>query len=247
MSRSQQRKDRTVAALLTALVVALILVTLFFGGITWDRAALAESSTPEIMSEEEELFIEPELVELGEETAETVDKPAPAIKGEPDPAPEDRTEIIEPGENPKPAPPKPKVVTQKTPSPVKEKEPSQTDRDRQKATSSMANKFSVKNGAPEGKGEGTGAGGDGVGIKGNARGRTFISCPKPDVYLRHKTLVTVSVVIDAEGKVISASASGSAEARIRRRCEQAARGARWTPKKGAAETRGTITFTITPR
>ena len=46
MSRSQQRKDRTVAALLTALVVALILVTLFFGGITWDRAALAESSTP---------------------------------------------------------------------------------------------------------------------------------------------------------------------------------------------------------
>lgn len=246
MSSRQEKKDSLVAALLTMIVVALILLCLFFGGMTWDKAALAESSTPELQSDEE-LFIEPELVELGEETSETIDKPAPAIKGEPDPAPEDRTEIIEPGENPKPAPPEPKTVTSKKESKIKKKEPSQTDRDRQKATSSMANKFSVKNGAPEGKDQGTGAGGTGVGIKGNARGRTFISCPKPDVYLRHKTVVTVAVVIDAEGKVVSASASGSAEATIRRRCEQAARGARWTAKKGAAETRGTITFTITPR
>ncbi len=247
MNRRQQRKDSMIAVLLTMFVVALILLVLFFGGITWDRAALAESSTPEILPPEEELFIEPELVDLGEENAETADKPAAAIKGEPEPAEEDRAEIIEPGENPKPAPPEPKTVTQKNESPVKKKEPSQTDRDRQKATSSMANKFAVRNGSPEGKGEGAGAGGDGVGIKGNARGRTFISCPKPDVYLRHKTIVTVAVVIDADGKVISASASGSAEAKIRRKCEQAARGARWTAKKGAAETRGSITFTITPR
>ncbi len=247
MNRRQQRKDSMIAVLLTMFVVALILLVLFFGGITWDRAALAESSTPEILPPEEELFIEPELVDLGEENAETADKPAAAIKGEPEPAEEDRAEIIEPGENPKPAPPEPKTVTQKNESPVKKKEPSQTDRDRQKATASMANKFAVRNGSPEGKGEGAGAGGDGVGIKGNARGRTFISCPKPDVYLRHKTIVTVAVVIDADGKVISASASGSAEAKIRRKCEQAARGARWTAKKGAAETRGSITFTITPR
>ena len=94
---------------------------------------------------------------------------------------------------------------------------------------------------------GPGAGGTGVGISGSARGRTFLGCPKPDVALRHKAVVKVNVVIDASGKVVSASASGSADASIRRKCEQAARGARWTEKKGVSETRGTITFTITPR
>lgn len=64
--------------------------------------------------------------------------------------------------------------------------------------------------------------------------------------LRNKTTVTVSVVIDSDGNVISAKASGGASASIRRACEQAAKGAKWSPKKGAGETRGSISFTITP-
>lgn len=239
-------KDRVIAAFLTFLVALAILLTLFFGGISWDRQALAEASTPEIM--DEEVFIEPELVELGEENAVNHDKPAPAMKGEPDPAPEDKAEIIEPGPNPEPAPPKPKLNTQKKESKMKVEEPSQTDKERQKATSSVANKFSHRNGAVEGTDKGTsGAGGTGVGVSGNAHGRSFISCPKPDVALRHKTIVTVNVVIDAEGKVVEATAKGSADASIRRKCEAAARQARWSAKKGATSTRGSITFTITPR
>lgn len=239
-------KDRAISAFLTFLVALAILLALFFGGISWDRQALAEASTPEIM--DEEVFIEPELVELGEENAVNHDKPAPAMKGEPDPAPEDKAEIIEPGPKPEPAPPKPKLNTQKKESKMKVEEPSQTDKERQKATSSVANKFSHRNGAVEGTDKGTsGAGGTGVGVSGNAHGRSFISCPKPDVALRHKTIVTVNVVIDAEGKVVEATAKGSADASIRRKCEAAARQARWSAKKGATSTRGSITFTITPR
>lgn len=246
----KEDKDRAIAAGLTFLVTLILLLVLFFGGIRFDRQLLVESSTPEILPPDEELFIEPQLVDLGEETSENHNTdPAPSLKGEPDPAPEDHAEIVEPGEKPQPvAKPVEKLVTQKKESKVVKEEPSVTDKERQKATSSVANKFSPKNGTPEGSDEGaSGAGGSGVGVSGNAHGRTFISCPKPDVALRHKTIVTVSVVIDAEGKVIEASATGSADAAIRRKCEAAARQARWSPKKGASTTRGSITFTITPR
>lgn len=240
-------KDRIIAAALTFGVVLILLLILFFGKVSWERQEIAEASTPELM-EPEEMFIEPELVELGEENAVNHDKPAPAIKGEPDPAPEDHAEIIEPGPKPEPAPPKPKMITQKKESKMKVEEASQTDKERQKATSTVANKFSKKNGAVEGTDKGSdGAGGAGIGVSGNAHGRTFISCPKPDVALRHKTVVKVNVVIDADGNVTEASATGSADVSIRRKCEAAARAAKWSAKKGATSTRGSITFTITPR
>lgn len=95
----KSEKDQALAAFLTFLTVLVILLVLFFGSVSWDRQALAESSTPEIMSVEE-TFIEPELVDLGEEVSQTNDKPAPTLKGEPDPAPKDNADIIEPGRNP---------------------------------------------------------------------------------------------------------------------------------------------------
>lgn len=244
----KEEKDRALAAAITFITVLLILLLLFFGGIYFDRELLAEASTPEL--QEEEIFIEPELVELGEEASTNLNNtPAPTLKGEPAPAPEEQVEIVEPGEKPKPVEkPVVKEVTQKKESKVTKEEPSETDKERRKATSAVANKFSSKNGQTEGSDNGTsGAGGTGVGVSGNAHGRTFISCPKPDVALRHKTVVTVNVVIDSEGKVTEASASGSADASIRRKCEDAARKARWSAKKGATSTRGSITFTITPR
>ncbi len=246
----REDKDRAIAAGLTFFVALILLLVLFFGGISFDRQMLAESSTPELMPVEEELFIEPELVDLGEEASVNQNsKPAPSLKGEPAPAPEDHVEIVEPGVKPDPVvKPVVKEVTQKKESKVQKEEPSLTDKERQKATSSVANKFAPKNGQTEGSDKGTsGAGGEGVGVSGNANGRSFISCPKPDVALRHKTIVKVNVVIDAEGKVIEATATGSADANIRRKCEAAAKQARWSAKKGATSTRGSITFTITPR
>ena len=245
---NKQKKDSYIAAGVTTVVMLLILLFLYFGGYSFDRQLLAESSTPEIAPEEEEIFLEPEILrDLGEENATHNDAPAPAFQGEPEPSETDNTKLVVPGENPKPAPPIEKKVTTKKESPVKATEPSVTKEEKQKVTSSVAKGFSGRNGTPEGNSGTDGAGGTGMGIRGSANGRTFRGCPSPDVSLRHKTTVKVAVVIDADGNVTSATASGGSSAQIRRACEQAARGAKWSAKKGAGETRGTITFTITPR
>lgn len=246
---SNQKRDKLISAGLTFLITLVMLLVLVYGYISWDPALLASSSIPEIKPEEEEIFIEPKLVELGEQRSVVKSKPAPTLKGKPKQAPEERSEIVDPGpketQTPKPVR---NELTQKKESALEKEEAAKTEKEKQEATSAVANKFAPKNGSEEGSDEGTsGAGGTGVGVSGSAHGRTFISCPKPDVALRHKTVVRVNVVVDAEGKVIEATASGSASAEIRRKCEAAARQARWSAKKGAATTRGSITFTITPR
>lgn len=242
-------KDRIIAAGITFLAVLIILLLLFTGGMSYQRAELARESTPELMPEpEEDLFIEPEILAIqGEPDAVNNDAPAPVEQGEPVKAEKEVTKIIEPGDNPKPAPQIEKKITQKAESPVKATNPPATDEEKSQVASAMANKFSGKNGTPGGKTGSNGSGGTGIGVSGTANGRQFMGCPAPEVSLRHKTTVKVSVVIDATGKVISASASGSADASIRRACEQAARSARWSAKAGAGETRGSITFTITPK
>ena len=245
---TQEQKDKSIAAAITFVVMLIIILLLFLGGVTYDRQLLAESSTPEISIEEEELFLEPEIIKpLGEEDATVQDAPAKAFKGEPEKAETENTKLVVKGDNPKPAPPVDKLVTTTKESPVQATEPSISKEEKQKVTSTVANAFSGRNGASEGSNGTAGSGGTGIGITVNASGRTFLGCPKPDVTLRNKTVVTVSVVIDAEGKVISATASGGATAAIRRACEQAARGAKWSAKKGAGESRGSITFTITPK
>lgn len=245
-----ENKDRAIAAAVTFIVLLLLLLFLFLGGMSYQRMELAEASSPEMMipEEEEETFIEPEILQIqGEPDATENDAPAPVEQGEPVKAPVENTKIVEPGENTKPAPQIEKKITQKAESPVKATEPPATNEEQSRISSAMANKFSGKNGTPGGKTGSNGSGGTGVGVSGTANGRQFMGCPSPQVTLRHTTTVKVSVVIDAEGKVISASASGAADASIRRACEQAARSARWSAKKGAGETRGSITFTITPK
>ena len=169
----KDNNDRLSALLLTLLFSVAIVITLFYGKISWESVQVAKTTPPDLMMpEEEELFIEPELKELGEENAVKNSKPAPAVKGEPDPGPEDNAEIIEPAPKaepkPKPTPPKPKLNTQKKESAVKAEEPDKTEKERKKATSTVANKFSPKNGSTEGTPEGaTGAGGTGVGVPTN--------------------------------------------------------------------------------
>lgn len=246
----REKKDKAIAAAVTFVAVLIILLILFLGGMDYQRVELAQTSIPELMpaEEDEETFIEPEiLTKQGEPDAIHNDKPAPAEQGEPVQAPVENTKLVVPGDNPKPAPQVEKKITQKVESPVKVTDPPATDQEKSQVSSAMANKFSGKNGTPGGKTGSSGSGGTGIGVSGNANGREFIGCPTPDVTLRHKTTVKVSVVIDASGKVISATATGAADASIRQACERAARSARWSEKKGAGETRGSITFTITPR
>lgn len=249
MIKDNNNKDRLIAAGVTFLAALIILLFLFTGGLHYQRAQLAEASVPELMEpdDDEELFLQPELLaEQGEPDATAQDAPAPAEQGEPDNGPEN-TKLVVPGDNPKPAPQIEKKITQTAESPVKATNPPATKEEPSRVSSELANKFSGKNGTPAGKTGSNGSGGDGQGVTGTANGRVFKGCNMPDVALRHKTTVKVSVVIDAEGNVIKATASGAPDASIRRACEQAARSARWSAKKGAAETYGTITFTITPK
>lgn len=245
------RKDSAIATAVTLLVALLLFLGLWFGGVTFDRSLLAEVSTPEISvaePEEEELFVEPEITrDLGEETAETQDAPAPAFKGQPEEAPKENTRQVVPDKNPKPAPPVEKPITQSKESPVKATTPTISEEEKKKVTSSIANKFKTNdNGTETGKTGSVGAGGTGVGISGSVSGRTFLGCPKPSVSLSNKTTITVVVTIDAEGHVTSAKARNG-EAYLQRACEQAALKARWSKKEDTPSARGTLTFTITPR
>lgn len=244
---SREKKDKAISVGATLIIALAILLTLLFTGMSWNRDALAQTPRPELPEEEEEIFLDPELLNLGEENAITQDEPAPNPLGEPEKAEQNNDRLVEPGENPKPAPPKPKLVSTEKESPVKTQEPSATDKERQRITSKMAKGFSSQNGKPDGKDGKNGSGGQGEGITGFARGRVFKGCPKPSVTLQHKVTVVVDVVVDEHGNVTSATARGGASAEIRRACERAARQAKWSPKKGAGETRGSITFPITPR
>ena len=82
----QEQKDSAIAATVTFVTTLLLLLMLFFCGLTYSRREMANRHTPELMMpEEEELFLEPEIIrDLGEEKAETKDAPARAFNGEPD-------------------------------------------------------------------------------------------------------------------------------------------------------------------
>ena len=247
----EENRDRIIATAVTAVAVLLILLWLFLGGMTYDRSMLAQTSTAEIAPPDEEMFLEPELVQnLGEPEAAANDRPAPALKGKPDQAEVENVKKVERGDNPKPAPPVEKKVTQTKENPVKATEPSKTDEDKKKVTSKMANKFPGQNGAETGKTGSAGAGGTGVGVSGSVTGRTFMGCQKPKVALQNKVVVEVRVTIDSSGRVVAATArskQGKASPAILSACEQAARTARWNEDAKTPSARGTLTFTIVPR
>lgn len=241
----REQKDRLIALIATAATVGVLMIILVLGSIRWDRGALSQLSVPD-ESDEEEFFIDPELIDLGEMETPATDAPAPSELGEPEKAEEETSDPVEKGENLKPAPMAEKKVTQKKESAVKSSEPSATEKERKRVTSKVADSFSGRNGKADGKFGHTGSGDAGVGVSGNARGRMFLGCPKPEVELSRRTVVTVDITVDESGRVVSASARGSASVQIRRKCEHSARQARWSKKPGAGMTPGTITFTITP-
>lgn len=216
----QQKRDSLAAGAITLAVLLLLSLLLLFGHISYNTPDMA-STKPEIamLPEDEEEFIEPELLqELGEPESEVKDEAAPAV--------------------PTPPAPEKKVSSRKK---IQEKEPEKptvTAREKEDVASRMS-KFEKKTSSQ-------GAGGVGMGINGVASGRVFKGCPKPQVSLSHKVTVTVSVTINAEGNVLEAHARGGASADIRRACEAAARRAKWSPKPDAPTTKGTITFSITP-
>ncbi len=243
------KKDSVIAGIVTFVCVLLILLCLLFTGLSYDAKLAASSTNPEL--EEEELFLDPELLldqkqSIGETDATAHDTPAPEVKGEPIPAPVEENHTVHSGNNEQPSP-EPQLVASKVESSVTNAE-SNKKKEEEQVAKSMAGKFRSKPGSIKGKFDSaSGSDGVGSGVSGNLSGRQFLGCPLPDVELSHKTTVTVSITVNAEGKVISATASGPTTPAIRKKCEQAAKKAKWSAKKGAADTRGTISFTIIPK
>lgn len=242
------KRDRLTAMGVTAVTTILMLLLLLLTGLHYDER-LSKSENPEW--EEEEVFLDPGILltpekSVGEPDAVVQDSPAQEIKGEPEPAETEQPHTVTTGENTEPAP-EHQLVTQKEESPVSNAA-SNRKKEEEKVATSMAGKFREKSGSTAGKFDSAGSSDNaGSGVTGRMSGRQFLGCPLPDVALTHRTTVTVSITVDATGKVLSATASGAATRAIRKKCEEAAMQARWSAKKGADSTRGTITFTIIPK
>lgn len=244
------RRDTLIAAGVTLLFALALFLFLYMGSIGFDRRQLAEASIPEFAEEDPELFIEPELLDPGEEESQREIEAAAPAQGMPEvvPEPVQTRPVVKAEKSDKPTPPKEKLVSQDKPSPVKTRTPKATDTEMKKAQSSTAGAFSPDNGQTSGRNNSDGSAGTSTGISGHSNGWKFLGCPSPDVKLRNRTVITVSVTVNSRGEVTSAHASGGT-AQLRSACEAAARKARWQPQNPAkARTaKGTITFTITPR
>lgn len=248
------RRDSLIAAGVTLLVALGVFLFLFWGEIGFDRSQSVQASIPETVpdEEEDELFLDPMLLDPGEEQSLMKDAAAAPAQGMPEvvPEPKQTRSVVksEPTDQPRPAPPKEKLVASTKPSPVKAVPPKATDKEVKKAQSRTAGAFSPDNGQTHGRNNSDGSTGSSTGISGHSDGWKFLGCPRPDVKLRNKTVVTVTVTVNSRGEVTSASARGGTS-QLRAVCEQAARKARWQPvdSRKARTARGTITFTITPR
>lgn len=246
-SNDPNNKDRVIAAALTFLCVLAILLILFCCGLRWERQELAITSTPEIMEQQPE-FYEPELLPAGEDVSNLTGEPAPATSDMEDPAPAVTEQVTQPVPSESEANSSAResaLATQKKDNHVKNDTALTAY---VKAADALAGKFKPVDGRGSNPNAGAaGTGGAGDGVTGSAKGRTFLSCPKPNVTLRHKTIVNVAVTIDADGTVTKASASGTADQTLRKKCEEAAKKARWEAKPGASPVQGTITFTLIPK
>lgn len=249
-----ERKDAIIAASVTFGVAIVVLLLLFFLSLDYDRQALAQMSTPE-MIDDEEVFLEPELLVVGNDGETDLDETtdaAPQTPGEPDPAEKEQPLRVVKNEVPPKETPvsnKPKQVAANTESDVKTSTPKLSKEEEQRIASMGGKLKSDNNGSRTGaEGANSGTGGTGVSTDGALKGRSMISCPTWKLKLNQRTVVTVNVTVDADGNVTQASArSGAGSNNLRAQCVKMAKGSKWTPKKGAAPASGTITFTIIPQ
>lgn len=245
--KQEHNRDSLIAMAVTVLAALLIFIFLYWGEIGLPRAEMAAASIPEIASEEE-LFIDPELLDVGEPASVTESEAAPEALGEPEPVQkEENVRIPEvKGTSKVKTPPEEKLATGKEPSPVSSREAS--SKQTKKVADPTAKAFSRNNGKSNGKSGAAGAGGSSTGTTGTANGWTFKGCPTPKVSLANKVTVKVKITVNEKGYVTNAKASG-ATAEINAECEHVAYQAHWEPSdpKNRRKASGTITFTIRPR
>lgn len=248
-TKQDNKRGRLIALIVTILVAIIVVAYLMLVSIGWDKQSLSKLSTP---AEEEELYIDPELMELGELDAMVQDAPSPAPQGEPEQSEIENDEIVTPGENPKQTKSTEKLVSTDKESTHSTEEPTKTEKPESAISSSMKDKFSPHNGKQEGS-EGTkGAGGSGSGVSGSVNGRSFQGCPLPSVKVNKNVTIYVSIVVDESGKVIEArfksdKGAGAGDSALREACVKASYNARWSSKRGERRATGTLVWNLKPR
>lgn len=245
-----ERKDRTIAGIVALVITGLILLLLIFSKIGGSLDSLLAEN--KIIEEEEEIFLEPELMNLGEPESMLNDEPAPRLQGEPEFSETPSDELVERGESQTPTT-QPRQVTQTTESSVQATTPTATEREESRISTSVRNSFNRQNGDQSGTSQNAnGSGGTGIGKIGNIKGRTFLGCGNPAITIAKEVTIVVRVTVDENGNVTSASfksdsGPGAGNKRLRDACVQASRNAKWSAKKGTASQTGTITWRLKPK
>ncbi len=255
--KQQITPNQYIAAIATLLIAALICLLLFIVDIaTTTSAPQKESPKPQLAAldeEEEEEFVEPIIEDPG--TTDAIEEPteeaSAAPLGEPEKAPEPSTRVSTSGPKEKPNTSSEHLVSQKKESPVQTVTPSKKNTPDSKIASEVGGKFSAHNGTSTGSAVGTsGSASEGAGVSTSGtmgNGRAMLSCPKPSLRLSKKTTVKIQVIVNSEGKTLSATCSTpGVENTLKQKLIAAAKQSTWTPLKGAPDASGTITFTIVP-
>ena len=257
--QQRDRKAAIIAAAITFVAALVILVLLFVLSVgSDDRRMMSEVSVPE-MQDDEEIFLEPELLDMSEPGDELTEEDiqeeeaAPQPPGEPDPAEVEQPQRVVKNEVPPEEPPvsnKPKLVSTKEPSDVKTSTP-KLSAEEEKRIAAIGGKLKTDNNGSRTGNESaeTGNGQAGMSSQGNLngdKGRKMLSCPTSRPTLNRDYTIRVSVQVTADGNVKSASLanSGGAPANLTSLCVDLAKKSKWTPKADAPIATGTIVFSL---
>ncbi|MCM1074496.1 MAG: hypothetical protein NC356_02370 [Ruminococcus sp.] len=248
-------------------VTALFLLLLLFGCHLQLPAPVADKSEkhltmadPEDMLDplDEDMFIEPEIADLGEPDNMEAVEDALTPQGEPEQSetPNEQLVVNGPNSNDDPSPetlvatPKPNPKAQTT-------TPSQKDKPDQKIQSAEESvNVSFNNGKRTGKsssaqsGKGSSESGQ---ARGEAQGGRSLIKPYPGITgftISNPITVHVTVQVTDKGLVVPGSANvidlNKKYTDLRAKLKSASEKTHWTPKKGAPTVQGTITWTLLP-
>lgn len=236
-------------------VVAALLLLLLLWGVkmpSHDPAPVAGNEEISVFippQDDEPEFIEPILEDAGQHTDINQDSPDAAPSGEPDLSETVADKLVVNGPNPTPNKENEPLAATTAPSQAKTATPSPKDSPDSRIAGEMKNSFSAHNGRSDGKADasGTALQGNGQGVAGVlGNGRKLEWNPTMSVSITRTTVVTVTVMVRADGTVSKAYNPRGGNPSLQSKVLAASEKTKWTPKPGAPEARGTLTWTFQP-
>lgn len=243
-----EKKDKLIAVIATFIVAIVILIVLFFSYIGED---IQEFIAQNDIQQEEEIFLDADLLNLGEIIEHQDNSPAPKLQGEPQKSETSNEELVEPGINDN-SNLEVLQVTQQSENDLQTVVPQKTEQQESQINSVMRNRFNSSSGNTNETANTNGSGGNGIGATGNLKGRTFLGCSSPIISISKEVTIIVRISVNENGVVTDASfmsdsGPGAGNRQLRNACVKASRNAKWSAKKGVASQTGTITWHLKPK